>query len=191
MAGSGCIDPCSLRSNTDSRPSNLLPALCILTPGGPNKAIWPFDWLCELIFAFTWTCLKNTAILLTARHICHLVVAIPIAMVRRIFLVRFDLRSSNSRHNSHTVERWACFRSLGRIPSFLRWPSSTALVAVSVENAGVVHVSPKSHERRPPNRSFRQSRTEGVVSHSSSQSLDGACWPHRPYTIGPCNPSLS
>jgi hypothetical protein len=64
MAGSRCIDPCPLRSNTDSRPSKLPPALCILTPGGPNRAICPFDWFCELIFTLTWTCLKKSPILL-------------------------------------------------------------------------------------------------------------------------------
>jgi hypothetical protein len=179
--------PWSLVPRHGLRPSRFVPASLILIPYGPNRASGRFHSSCKLIYLHSplhVDLLKDRPILLSVRHICHLVMegSLDRYAATGIFPFRIHLCSSNLIHGSRTVER--CFRRRAALPVIVAEHCIGGCQCVG--NVGVVHVSPKSHERWPPNRSFRQSRAEGFVSHMSSWSLDSARMPRRVPITDPC-----
>jgi hypothetical protein len=149
----------------------------ILIPAGSNRASGPFHSSCELIYPHSLihvALLKDTPILLSVRHICHLVMEGQLDGydATGIFAFRAHLHSSILLHTSRTVER--CFRRHGRA-----LPVLVAEYCIGgcqcVGKVGVVHVSPKSHERWPSDRSFRQSRAADCVLHIFPQPGQRVC----------------
>lgn len=126
LAGLRCSNPCSVCQARTGGP----PAVCILTPAGPNRARYPFHSLCGRIVRFFFIHVdlpKVIPILHIIRHIRHLVMEVscrPLQRVRHLpILLQFLLFLLNPlTRKSYCVERWTCFRHLRRCLSFLHCP---------------------------------------------------------------------
>jgi hypothetical protein len=158
-------------------PLSCHPHPVILTPAGSNRASGLFHSSCELIYPHSLVhvdLLNDIPILLSVRHIRHLVMEDYLECYDATSILAFcaHLHLSNLLHVSHTVERR--FQRHGSV-----LPVLVAEYCIGgcqcVGKVGVVHVSPKSHERWPSDRSFRQSRAADCVLHVFPQPGQRVC----------------